>query len=75
MLGELESGAEVTVNYKGRLGFASSQDEAVEESCIPGLADAEYQGNQDVWGRRVKGIKEDSRWTTVGHGRCGMGFR
>lgn len=37
MLGELESGAEVTVNYKGRLGFASSQDEAVEESCIPGL--------------------------------------
>lgn len=37
MLGELESGVEVTVNYKGRLGFASSQDEAVQESCIPGL--------------------------------------
>lgn len=37
VLGELESGAVVTVDYKGKLGFASSQDEAVEESCIPRL--------------------------------------
>lgn len=37
VLGDLESGAVVTVDYKGKPGFASSQDEAVEESCIPGL--------------------------------------
>lgn len=65
LLGGLGSGSVVTVNYKGRLGFASSQNEAMEKELYPWvgvcLADAEYQGSQDVWGRKFKGPVEDSR--------------
>lgn len=65
LLGGLENGAVVSIDYTGRLGFVSSQDEAMGEQLYPWvgvcLTNAEYQGSQDVWGRKVKGTKEDSR--------------